>query len=146
MDWIPIAWIVAGIVLILLEFVIPGLIVIFFGVGAIVTGLALLGGLPPNNGIPFFVFSGTSILSLVALRHRFTKIFRGSAIEGTDDAQAYGDDIVGQDAKVINWAEGTGKIELRGTTWNARADEALAVGDHVRVVGRQGLHLKIEKR
>ena len=148
MDSIPLIWIVAGIVMVLLEFVIPGLVIIFFGVGALVTGLAMLAGLPEGNGIPFLVFSGVSVASLLGLRRQFKKIFIGTAFEGKGDPRADGDDIVGQNAKVISWSDteaGQGKVELRGTTWNARANATFAPGDQVKVVARQGLHLDVEK-
>jgi membrane protein implicated in regulation of membrane protease activity len=146
MDTIPLIWIAAGIVLILLEFVIPGLIIIFFGVGALVTGLALLIGLPGGNGIPFVVFSAVSIFSLLGLRKHFKKVFSGSAIEAS--AGGDGDDITGQAARVLSWDENgghAGKVELRGSTWNARSEETLRPGDRVTVVARHGLHLEVEK-
>lgn len=147
MDWLPIIWIITGIACILLEFVIPGLIIIFFGVGALVTGLALLAGLPTGNGIPFILFSAVSIASIILLRKQFAKIFRGTDVVNDDGRVSSDDDIVGCSARVIAWDDTRqeGKIDLRGSTWNARSTDTLTVGDAVKVSKRNGIHLLVEK-
>ena len=38
-----------------------------------------------------------------------------------------------------------GKVELRGTQWNAQADTVLARGERVKVVEVRGLTVKVEK-
>jgi len=143
-SWVPFVWIIAGIVLILLEFVIPGLIVIFFGVGALVTGLAMFMGMPDSHGLPFIVFAVVSLGSLLLLRRQFASVFKGGSVGGG----GVDDDLIGKTAVVLSWESGSsgcGKIEFRGTSWNALGDESFKAGEHVRIVGREGLALKVER-
>lgn len=147
MNWpslIPLVWIIAGILLILLEFVLPGFIVIFFGIGALVTGLALFLGLPDSYGLPFIVFSAVSLGSLLLLRRQFAAVFKGNA----DNANSADEDIIGKAARVVSWESGphgSGKVEFRGSTWTANAKETFAPGDHVRITGRNGIALVVER-
>ncbi len=46
MDWIPLVWIVAGLLIVLLELFLSGFIAVFIGIGALVTGIAIALGLP----------------------------------------------------------------------------------------------------
>lgn len=52
--------------------------------------------------------------------------------------------LAGASGKVIAWREGEGQVEALGERWHARADRPLTAGQRVRVVGRQGLTLKVE--
>lgn len=53
-------------------------------------------------------------------------------------------DMIGQPAQVLEWADGRGRVRLRGEYWNARAVEPLAPGRRVRVCGLDGLTLIVE--
>ena len=68
-------WFIIGLIFFLLELVLPGFFIFFFGVGAWVTALLCLIAEPGVN-IQALVFAVTSVLSLVALR----KIDRKSVV------------------------------------------------------------------
>ena len=68
MDWIPLVWIVAGLLIVLLELFLSGFIAVFIGIGALVTGIAIALGLPGEGALPFLVFVGVTVGSLLALR------------------------------------------------------------------------------
>lgn len=135
-------WVLLGISLILAEFVLPGLIAIFFGLGALVVGLLLWAGMPGDGPLPFVVFSGVSVGSLLLLRGLFKPWFTGQSLgvqtTGEDD------DFVGHRAEVVSGfgasRRSSGRIIYRGTQWEARAvdDCALEIGAQVRIVGREG--------
>jgi len=67
-------WFIIGLVLFLLELVLPGFVIFFFGVGAWVTALLCLIANPGIN-LQAIVFGATSILSLVLLRKMIQKRF-----------------------------------------------------------------------
>ena len=73
-------WVLLGISLILAEFVLPGLIVIFFGFGALVVGLLLWAGMPGEGSLPFIVFSGVSVGSLLLLPRLFSLGLAGRSL------------------------------------------------------------------
>ena len=75
-DWIPIAWVIGGVLIILTELVVTGIVAVFFGIGAIVTGLAIALGMPGTGWAPFVLCSVVSIGTLVALRDRFSPWMR----------------------------------------------------------------------
>jgi membrane protein implicated in regulation of membrane protease activity len=62
-----IIWFVLGLVLILLEFQIPGVVTVFFGIGAWATAILCL-FFPIDLASQLFVFLVVSVLSLVFLR------------------------------------------------------------------------------
>ena len=142
-------WVLLGLSLILAEFVLPGLIAIFFGLGALAVGLLLWAGMPGDGALPFVVFSGVSIGSLLLLRGLFKSWFTGRSL----GVQVTGEDndFVGHRAKVVSgFGESqisTGRIIYRGTQWEARtaAGCALEIGSQVQIVGREGSVLIIDK-
>ncbi|SME99300.1 membrane-bound serine protease (ClpP class) [Tistlia consotensis] len=52
--------------------------------------------------------------------------------------------LVGARAEVLDWSDGAGEVQVLGELWRARADAPLAAGQGVRVVGRDGLTLRVE--
>jgi membrane-bound serine protease (ClpP class) len=52
--------------------------------------------------------------------------------------------LLGADARVAAWHGSEGQVQVRGEYWKARAARPLAIGDAVRVTGRDGLWLLVE--
>ena len=65
-------WFLVGLALVILEFQLPGVILIFFGVGAWITALTTWFGWTEGLTLQFWVFAVSSVLLLVSLR-RFIK-------------------------------------------------------------------------
>lgn len=143
------AWVILGILLILMEFVLPGLIVIFFGIGALAVGILIWAGMLGGGALPFVVFSGVSIGSLLILRNQFKSWFMGRSlgvqVTGEDE------DFVGRKAEVISGfsesPEDIGRVSYRGALWDARAidEDVFNAGEKVRIVGREGSVLIIKR-
>ncbi len=55
------------------------------------------------------------------------------------------DAVVGAVGEARTAIQGTGSVYVGGELWSARADEALAAGEKVVVVGRDGLTLKVTR-
>ena len=69
-------WFIVGLIFLLLEFAMPGLITVFFGIGAwIVATLCLFSDISLNTQLFIFIFS--SVLLLVSLRKWFKTLFTG---------------------------------------------------------------------
>lgn len=137
-------WFLVGIVLLLMEFVMPGLIIAFFGFGACVVALVcLLTDISLNAQL--IIFIGSSVLSLLCLR----KWLRGIFLGHTTSKQNLKEDIkefLGQ--KVVVKKKITpnigGKVEFHGTNWRAEADEEIAAGTVVEIIGKDNLTLKVK--
>lgn len=137
-------WFLIGILLLIMEFILPGLVIAFFGLGAIVVAVTCLVTDISLNA-QLLIFIGSSVLSLVCLR----KWLKGIFIGHTSSRQDLKEDLkefMGQ--KVIVKEKITpnigGKVELHGTNWNAQADEEIAAGTVVEIIGKENLTFKVK--
>lgn len=109
-------WCVSGLVLLLAELITPGgFYLMFFGLGAIATGL-LVGMYPAAPGwLQWIVFPIVSVLMIVGFRDRMLARFR-------HDTKADVDSMVGERASALEpiSAGSSGLVQMRGTTWRAR--------------------------
>ncbi len=143
-SWI--IWAVIGIACIGLEMLMPGFVIFFFGLGALATAaLTLIPSVGSQVWLQILLFSGLSVLSLMFLRRRFTRIFEGTLfIPGTS---ASAEDGAGETCEVVETV-GTvkeGRIRFRGTTWNARSvDAEIQAGSRARILERDGMMYKVE--
>jgi membrane protein implicated in regulation of membrane protease activity len=135
-------WFLIGLAFLLLEFVMPGLIVIFFGLGAWVTALCcLLFDIGINAQLAVFI--GTSIISLIFLRKYFKKIFVGKGEDAIDEAL---EEFIGKTAIAEeDFPKGRhGKVSFKGTSWQAEGTEDIKKGDMLKIIGKESITLKIE--
>ena len=141
-------WLLIGFVLIFLEFIAPGLIFIFFGMGAISVGLLIFAGMPGSGSMPFLIFSGLSLGYLLLLRRFFKNWFTGRTLRGREAGDD--DDFTGSIAEVVSGFEKGqikhGRVMYRGALWDAETDEKqpLAIGDKVKIVSRKNSILIID--
>ncbi len=92
-----IIWFIIGLVLFLLELVIPGFVIFFFGVGAWITALLCLIANPGIN-LQVIVFAVTSVLSLLALRKMIQKKFFYSNSDLSEEVE---DEFTGKEAVAV---------------------------------------------
>lgn len=141
-----ITWAVIGIACIGLEMLMPGFVIFFFGLGALATAVLTL--IPPVGSqvwLQILLFSALSVLSLVFLRRRFTRIFEGTLFIPGKSASA--EDGAGETCEVVETISAVkeGRIRFRGTTWNARSSDAeIVAGSRARVVARDGMTYTVE--
>ena len=139
-----IIWFLVGLVLLIMEFALPGLIIAFFGVGAcIVAIVCLITDIGLNTQLIIFIIA--SVLSLVCLRTWLKGIFMGhvkSRQDMTEDIKEF----VGERAVVVEkiMPKAGGKVELHGTNWTAEADGEIPEGTAVEVIGKENLTLKVK--
>jgi len=139
-----IIWFLTGLVLLILEFVLPGLIIAFFGVGAwIVALVCLITDIGINTQLIIFIIS--SVLSLLCLRKWLKGIFLGHT-GSKQNLKENLDEFVGQKAvvkeKIVPKAGG--KVEFHGTNWLAQADEEIAEGVMVQIISKDNITLKVK--
>jgi membrane protein implicated in regulation of membrane protease activity len=136
-------WMLFGILLALLELASPGgFYFIFFGVSAVVVGLLTWLGLTVEPWVEITLFSIFSILASVLFRKRLLARFGPKAPDVPVDS------LVGETATALDeiQASSFGKVELRGSAWNARnsGDAALSRGQRCRVERVDGLSLWVK--
>jgi inner membrane protein len=138
-------WLVAGIILLILELELPGLILFFFAVGAFVTAVVCIIPDVPLS-IQLLVFLVVSVVSLVLLRKCLKNIFYGYTKSESNES------VIEQDFKgkkvvvTSNIAPGRpGKVEFNGTDWKAEADEEILADTLVEIVDIRNLSLIVKK-
>jgi inner membrane protein len=139
-----VVWFIIGLVLFLLELVIPGFVIFFFGVGAWATALLCLIAHPGIN-LQAIVFAVTSILSLLGLRKMIQKRFFYSKEELSKEVE---DEFSGKEAVAITDLEPgkNGKVEFKGTQWKAESASSIREGDRVTIKEKQDFKLIVEPK
>jgi len=140
------SWLIAGGVLVLLEFFVPGLVVVFLGLGALLTGGVIYLGWIQN---PFYIllcFLLLSIAMLAKLRGLILRLYPSDTETSETDEEAL---VVGQEAHAISHITAhdfSGRIRFVGTTWSARSLEGdIHKGSAVEIVGRENIHYLVKK-
>jgi len=127
-------WFLLGIALALLELYLPGFVVLFFGVGCLATaGALLLWDLGLTHQILFFIVA--SLASLLLLRKWLMRVFRGASMDKAD--MGFDDFPHGKHVMVLKTItpKNSGRIQYRGTTWDAVAEETIEAGATVEIQG-----------
>jgi len=137
-------WFILGLVLLLLELVVPGFVIIFFGVGAWITALVCLIANPGIN-LQAAIFAVTSLIALLDFR----KMIQNKFIYSKDDkSEAIEDEFTGREAIAINdFGPGTtGKVEFRGTQWNAESGSEIKSGQHLIIIEKVNVKLIVKPK
>ncbi len=133
-------WAIVGIALLVLEMVTPGgLFALFFGVAALVVGALEALGVAGPAWLQWLLFAALSVVLVTVVRRRMRGALapKGGPI----------DTMVGETATLLDdlSPQGVGRVELRGSSWQARATAGtlLARGARCRVERVEGLTLWI---
>jgi membrane protein implicated in regulation of membrane protease activity len=137
-------WFIVGLGLFLLEFVIPGFFIFFFGLGAWITALVCLISNPGTN-IQIVIFAITSVLLLIVLRRIIQKKFLNSKGSQSEDVE---DEFTGKEALATTDFGGikTGKVEFKGTTWTAESISEIKEGQRVIIIEKENFKLIVEPK
>ena len=135
----PVVWLVAVIALLIIEGLAPGLVSIWFALGALAALISALIGAPLWLQALWFVL--VSVASLCLTRPLAKKYINAKVVPTNADM------LVGKECIVketVDNIAGTGAVAVEGKTWSARmADETerAAVGEVVSVLRIEGVKL-----
>ena len=126
---LALTWVIVGVLLMVAEIFTAGFVVIFFGIGAVLTG-ALIWAFPGLGET--FLSQSVVFLTLSVASERAT--------QDADD-----DGIVGAQVKVVAAIKPplSGKIVLNGVEWEAVAERPVEQGETVTVVACKGIVLVV---
>jgi hypothetical protein len=135
----PAIWIIAGLVLAALEMVVPGLVIIWFGIAGVVTGVMAF--FVPNPYIQFGVFAVLSGLMVVFSQRIARKITR------PEPEPVGANRMVGVTGRVIADIRPPdfGRVKVQGDEWRAAAGCVIPSGGMVKVIEVKGTHLVVEQ-
>ena len=132
-------WIVAGIVLAVLELFVPGMVLVFLGSGALLVALLIWLGMVQTWVASLTTWFIASLALLLVLRSFFQKFVTGDEERQSTDEDA---DAYGQVVDVVEEIrpDSEGRIRYRGTTWQAACyDKTLVAGSKAQIVFRENL-------
>lgn len=139
-------WLAIGLVCIITELFIPGLVVIFVGLGALTVASGIYLGYVNNITTQLSTFFISSLIYLLTLRMIFIHYFPTNAQKENIDED---ENVFGQVALVVELipAHGVGRIQHSDSTWPARShsDFEIAKGAKVKIIGRENITWIVEK-
>lgn len=140
----PIVWLVAMIVLLIVEAIVPGLVSIWFAIGALAALVSALLGAPLWLQMVWFLV--VSVVALALTRPLVKKYVNGRVQPTNADA------LIGRDCVVtenIDNIAGTGAVKVDGKVWTARSVDENAhfqAGSIVTAVRIEGVKLIVTER
>ena len=137
-------WFILGLSFFLMELIIPGFFIFFFGLGAWITALICLLADPSIN-LQIIIFAITSVLSLIELRRIIQKKFFYSRDNKSDEVE---DEFTGKEGLAVSdfGAMQTGKVEFKGTTWTAESTSEITKGQRVVIINKESFKLIVEPK
>ena len=139
----PALWLAAMVVLLIIEGAVPGLVSIWFALGALAALLAAILHAPVWLQVTWFVV--VSVVSLILTRPLARK-YVNSKTQPTNADMLIGSDCVVRE-KIDN-LRGTGAVLAQGKEWTARMESGEAsaeVGEIVKIVRIEGVKLIVKK-
>lgn len=133
-------WMIAGVVMLTAEILLPGVFLVWIGIAAIVTGLfALLFGIGLAGQLGLFALY--SVLAVMVGRRFYAVKVTDSAGHLLNDPSAR---LIGRRVTVVQAVdEDSGRVRLGDGEWSARGGPAQP-GEHVRITGVEGNCLIVE--
>jgi membrane protein implicated in regulation of membrane protease activity len=141
----PTGWIIAALVLMVAEFIVPGGIIFFLGAGCLVVAGALWLGLVTTWVNTLTLFFIASLALIISLRYFFTR-FAGGDYSQANTQEIIDDlDEIAVVVELIGPGENVGTINFRGTTWRALGNgQEIAAGLKVKIVARDNITYIVE--
>lgn len=140
-------WLIIGVMLFLLELAVPGFILFFFALGALLT--ALVAWLSPISIVlQLALFITASLVSLFGLRNAIQKKFISVPAKEGENEDVDENLVIPGDKGVVSSTiipPAEGRIKYSGTSWRAIADEMIEEGEIVSIVRRKDLVIHVEK-
>ncbi len=135
-------WLILGFGLLVFEVLTPGgFFTFFFGIAAFLVAGLVFFGLIESGPVQWLVFAVLGTVLIAVFRPLVRKMFEANLPKV--------DQLVGQTAIALEAldANGRGKVELRGTSWNGvyAGSGSVLKGDRLRVTKVDGLSLVVEK-
>ena len=139
-------WLGSGIFLMAIEFLVPGLVMVFVGLGSLTVVFGMHFGYIDGILQQFITFFISSIIYLLTLRFLvlrfFTSVTRKENIDEDEEVMGSIVELVAD----INSGE-FGRVEHSGSSWQARAegDQTILKGEQVKIIGRDNITWMVKK-
>jgi membrane protein implicated in regulation of membrane protease activity len=136
-----VVWFGIGLVFLLLEFVLPGFILFFFGIGAWIVAILTL-FMDVSINVQLLVFLGSSLLTVLLFRNWVKNKFDISQ----KAPQQLEDEYIGKFALAETAIQPghNGKVEFKGASWEACSDDFIQAGEQVLITETRSILLIVK--
>lgn len=134
-EWL--IWVIAGVILMVLELVLPGAITVFIGMAAMVVGFGIKYNYLTTLSSIVFTFILSSLFFLIFIRTLLLRYFKGhETVHNVDENVDAQGTIVLVEEEIQPYKEG--RVHFRGTTWQARSDNTILKGSRALIIQFSG--------
>ena len=139
-------WLGSGIFLMAIEFLVPGLVMVFVGLGSLTVVFGMHFGYIDGILQQFTTFFISSIIYLLTLRFLVLRFVPSVTRKANIDED---EEVMGSIVEIV--AEITsgefGRVEHSGSSWQARAegDQTILKGEQVKIIGRDNITWIVQK-
>ena len=139
-------WLGSGIFLMAIEFLVPGLVMVFVGLGALTVALGMQLGYIDEIPQQFTTFFISSIIYLLTLRFLVLRFVPSVTRKENIDED---EEVIGSIVEIvadINSGE-FGRVEHSGSSWQARVegDQTILKGEQAKIIGRDNITWIVQK-
>lgn len=139
-------WLGSGIFLMAIEFLVPGLVMVFVGLGSLTVVFGMHFGYIDGILQQFITFFISSIIYLLTLRVLVLRFVPSVTRKENIDED---EEVIGSIVELvedINSGE-FGRVEHSGSSWQARAegDQTILKGEQVKIIGRDNITWIVQK-
>jgi membrane-bound serine protease (ClpP class) len=111
------------------------------GIAAFVVGaLMMFPARAPGATLSGGVVAGAAIGSAVLLLFVLAALLQSRRRPVVTGSEA----LIGAEGEMVSWQGGEGRVRVKGEIWLARSEASLAAGNRVKIVGRDGLVLRVK--
>jgi membrane-bound serine protease (ClpP class) len=111
------------------------------GIAAFVVGaLLMFPARAPGSTLSGGVVAGAAIGSAALLLFVLAALLQSRKRPVVTGSEA----LIGAEGETVSWQGGEGRVRVKGEIWLARSDASLTAGNRVKIVGRDGLVLRVE--
>ena len=139
-------WLGSGIFLMAIEFLVPGLVMVFVGLGSLTVVFGMHFGYIDGILQQFITFFISSIIYLLTLRFLVLRFVPSVTRKENIDED---EEVIGSIVELvedINSCE-FGRVKHSGSSWQARAegDQTILKGEQVKIIGRDNITWIVQK-
>ena len=139
-------WLGSGLLLMVTELLLPGLVMVFVGMGALTVALGMYFGYIDGNIEQFITFFISSIIYLLTLRFL---VLRFVPTDTQKENINEDDKVIGSIVEVVADIKSGefGRVDQSGSSWQARAegDQTILKGEQVKIVRRDNITWIVKK-
>ncbi len=142
-DW---GWVICGILMMMAEFAIPGIFMIWIGIGAVLTGIICMFLPDLSVSVQLLIFAVFSMISVFLGWFIYGRVFGKSQKEEYSDLNQGTKEFIGKKYPLISDVKnGQAQIKIGDSVWPVRTEENMRTGEMVTVSKVDGMVLYVSK-